>query len=271
MGYGQFDYESEGSTFPAKRMMAVKEAVRELETILMGDVESSSSSSSSEDERDPREETEVKSVGIVSGRKNSMVPRAKPSKGWRKGVARESVRFQLLVDVPCWEPGCYSGQSPFLHSMTFYSDVRTKTPPPSDTPDLSSMHALRDKTLKALHDLIDSLHIRGIRTTYRLNSTVNGGAWGCIRVAPFMSSSHPAPTRGPTSPLAFDNAPLTPGKMLLSMQSRRATVAGPGMFAAVGGSRVEAAQKREMDEKERVAKRVKKALEHDGGGIVEEK
>lgn len=131
--YGSFDYESEGSSYPAKRMPDVHEALKELHEILMGDVGSSESSSDSEggagegtfemDDEDEGDEArdevrmpvEPPSVGIRSGRRASLLaaqkPREKPSKGWRKGVARESVRFQLMVDVPCWEPGCYSGES----------------------------------------------------------------------------------------------------------------------------------------------------------------
>jgi hypothetical protein len=110
------------------------------------------------------------------------------------------------------------------------------------------MQALRDKTLKALHNLIDSLHLRGIRSTYRLHSTANGGAWGCIRVAPFMSSR--------------------------LGQTRRSTVAGslPTTSSSWSGDgKAAMLEKKEMDEKERVAERIKKALEEDGEGIVEEK
>lgn len=130
--YGSFDYEAEGSNYPAKRMDSVHEALKELHEILMGDVGSSESSSDSgedagegafemddDDEDEARDEVKLPvsppSVGIMSGRRASLMaaqrPREKPSKGWRKGVARESVRFQLMVDVPCWEPGCYSGES----------------------------------------------------------------------------------------------------------------------------------------------------------------
>lgn len=56
--------------------------------------------------------------------------------------------------------------------------------------DLSTMHSLRDRTLRTLHNVIDDLKIRaGVRTTYRLLSTAQGGAWGCIRVAPLASRS----------------------------------------------------------------------------------
>lgn len=148
-GFGTFDYESEGSTFPAKRMSTVHEALKELHEILMGDVESSESSESDSEEAGGEFEMEMEDeeerkeagdkfdsgpaagVGIRSGRRASMMAveqarpgsvvstsaststslKEKPSKGWRKGVARESVRFQLMVDVPCWEPGCYSGKS----------------------------------------------------------------------------------------------------------------------------------------------------------------
>lgn len=124
---GTFDYESEGSTYPAKKMNNVSEALKELEEILMGDVESSSEESSdSELEMEidqprsrpggqtSRQEPPVSpGVGIISGRRESMMarnrPTEKPSKGWSKGVARESPTFQVVVDVPCWEPGCYSG------------------------------------------------------------------------------------------------------------------------------------------------------------------
>lgn len=158
-------------------------------------------------------------------------------------------------------------------------------------PDLSSMHALRDKTLQALHIVVDALTIRGIRTTYRLHSTANGGAWGCIRVAPVLGSKLPlqrgqVEASGSSSkdkensekPSAVTAA--TPASIL---SIRRSTVANPsnkGMNPLStswneksNAQSVEAARKereREMDEKERVAKRVKKALEQDGQGIVEE-
>jgi len=156
--YGSFDYESEGSNYPAKRMTDVHEALKELHEILMGDVASSESSSDSEeagegafemDEEDEDEGDEARdevrtafpppSVGIRSGRRASLVaeqkPREKPSKGWRKGVARESVRFQLMVDVPCWEPGCYSGKSLCLPCvdatrLTFYDATSLQTSRP---------------------------------------------------------------------------------------------------------------------------------------------
>jgi hypothetical protein len=131
-------------------MSTVHEALKELHEILMGDVESSESSESDSDEEGGEFEMEMEDeeekkeagdkfvsvpagtgVGIRSGRRASMMAveqarpasvvstsaststslKEKPSKGWRKGVARESVRFQLMVDVPCWEPGCYSGKS----------------------------------------------------------------------------------------------------------------------------------------------------------------
>ena len=161
--------------------------------------------------------------------------------------------------------------------FTFSADM-----PGSPRTDLSSMQALRDKTLKALHNLIDSLHLRGIRTTYRLHSTANGGAWGCIRVAPFMSSRlgpnasfyhHQHHAR---SPLSY--SPVTPSSLLMNA-SRRMTVAGalPTAKASTsfgaGPSRSKTAllDQREMDEKEQVAERVKKALMADGEGVVEEK
>ena len=127
-------------------MSTVHEALKELHEILMGDVGSSESSESDSGEDDGGDDDEEKKegrdefsskprgaaegVGIRSGRRASMIPveqvrpesavptptstsnvlKEKPSRGWRKGVARESVRFQLMVDVPCWEPGCYSGE-----------------------------------------------------------------------------------------------------------------------------------------------------------------
>ena len=140
------------------------------------------------------------------------------------------------------------------------------------------MQALRDKTLKALHNLIDSLHIRGIRSTYRLHSTANGGAWGCIRVAPFMSSrlgpsASSSYHKAPTSPLS-SYSPVTPSSLLLNA-TRRTTISGSlpttGSGLLAEGGKAAMLEKKELDEKERVAERIKKALEEDGEGIVEEK
>lgn len=237
--YGTFDYDTEASHYLAKRVLGdMSIALKELEEILMGDVESSESSSDEDEQEDLfHNDFEEEAAGEKKRSITAAGQYQKPSKGWRKGVARESVRFQLLVDVPCWEPGCYT--------------------------DLSTMHALRDKTLKVLHNLVDSLHLRGVRTSYRLQTTANGGAWGCIRVAPFMSSRLPPSALShhyhAKSPLSA--APVTPSSILLN---RRSTVAGS---LPVGSSLM---QRREMDEKEKVAKRIRLALEKDGEGIVEE-
>lgn len=297
-----FDYESEGLIFPAKRMDGLEPALRELVEILMGDVESSGSEGESDGEDDglhhememephpsdgkkhkrhsfassvgaPEKEREREpepGIGIRSGRRKSRMMEVKmrpAAKGWRKGVAKESVKIQLMVDLPCWEPGCYN--------------------------DLSSMHALRDKTLQALHVVVDALTIRGIRTTYRLHSTANGGAWGCIRVAPVLGSKLPlqrGQIDGQSSTFKDkENSETTSSSITAAtpaslLSIRRSTVANPGNKGvnplstswnekATGVKSVEDAKKereREMDEKERVAKRVKKALEQDGQGIVEE-
>jgi hypothetical protein len=88
------------------------------------------------------------------------------------------------------------------------------------------------------------------------------------RMGPSASAHH---YRQPTSPLSL--SPLTPSGLLMNA-SRRQTLAGslPTMYRAVeGAGKAAGVDQREMDEKERVAERVKKALEADGQGIVEDK
>ena len=223
-GFGTFDYESEGSTFPAKRMSTVHEALKELHEILMGDVESSESSESDSDEAEGEFEMEMEDeeerkeagdkfdsgpaagVGIRSGRRASMMAveqarpgsvvststststslKEKPSKGWRKGVARESVRFQLMVDVPCWEPGCYSGKSaralcdalpltlaidprrPLVHASAARQDAQGPTQPHRFAPPSWNSHDLpttldRQRRRMGMHPS-RSVHVVSSRT-----------------------------------------------------------------------------------------------------------
>jgi hypothetical protein len=90
------------------------------------------------------------------------------------------------------------------------------------------------------------------------------------RLGPNASSYHH--TR---SPLSY--SPVTPSSLLMNA-SRRMTVAGSlpttsstSFGAGPARSKTALLDQREMDEKEQVAERVKKALEADGEGIVEEK
>lgn len=150
----------------AKMYETIKEAVAAFEDALLDFADSSEEEDNDED-----------NGGIPSLNLNpASVVKISKSGGWAKGVAREMTGFQLVVDVPVWTPECFA--------------------------DLSTMHSLRDKTLRTLHLIIDDLSLRaGIRTTYRLLSTAQGGAWGCIRVAPFPMSR--PKSRQPTSPLAI--------------------------------------------------------------------
>jgi hypothetical protein len=143
-------------------------------------------------------------------------------------------------------------------------------------PDLSSMQDVRDRTLSSLHTIVDNLRLRGgVRTTYRLLSTANGGSWGCIRVAPFMSSST---SHGHQSFInRNEQKPMIPSAL------RRSTFAGPALtrqlFGAGGSvdstgflashSNVHAGGTSE-DEKQEVARVVKLALEKDGDGMIPE-
>jgi hypothetical protein len=137
------------------------------------------------------------------------------------------------------------------------------------------MQDVRDRTLSSLHTIVDNLRLRGgVRTTYRLLSTANGGSWGCIRVAPFMSSSI---THGHQSFInRNEQKPAAPAAL------RRSTFAGPS-FARnlyVGGS-VDStgflashpnthAGGTSEDEKQDVARVIKLALENEGNGMIPE-
>ncbi|KAL1409061.1 hypothetical protein Q8F55_005885 [Vanrija albida] len=74
------------------------------------------------------------------------------------GTLRETVEF--AVDVPVWSAGCFS--------------------------DLSTLHALRDKTLAHVHGLINHLaEQHSVHATYKLlaRRPLSVG-WGCIRLVP---------------------------------------------------------------------------------------
>ncbi|WOO82672.1 uncharacterized protein LOC62_04G006155 [Vanrija pseudolonga] len=74
------------------------------------------------------------------------------------GTQRETVEF--VVDVPVWSAGCFS--------------------------DLSTLHALRDKTLANVHGLINHLaEQHSVHATYKLlaRRPLSVG-WGCIRLVP---------------------------------------------------------------------------------------
>lgn len=137
------------------------------------------------------------------------------------------------------------------------------------------MQDVRDRTLSSLHTIVDNLRLRGgVRTSYRLVPTANGESWGCIRVAPFMSSSM---THGHQSYINRNDQ-----KAAAPAAFRRSTFAGP-TFARnlyVGGS-VDStgflashanthAGGTSEDEKQDVARVIKLALENEGDGMIPE-
>lgn len=84
-----------------RRCKDLQRALREFEDNLLDEVESSESSSESSDVG----EMEMDGGSVRRTRKG------KTPTGWKKGVARDMPRFQLIVDVPLWTPGCFQGQS----------------------------------------------------------------------------------------------------------------------------------------------------------------
>ncbi|WWC71725.1 uncharacterized protein I206_105683 [Kwoniella pini CBS 10737] len=91
----------------------------------------------------------------------------------------EVERAELIVDIPVWSPGCFQ--------------------------DLSTLHALRDTTLSHTHALLSHLlNVHNTPATYRLlarscvqpnhhDHTSHHHGWGCIRLAPSISSPISAP------------------------------------------------------------------------------
>ncbi|KAJ9097307.1 hypothetical protein QFC21_004976 [Naganishia friedmannii] len=218
-----------------RRCENLQRGLREFEDILLDEVESSESSSDISDVEDM--EMTMENAKAQRTRKDERTAE------WQKGVARDTPRFQLIVDVPLWTPGCFQ--------------------------DLSSMQDVRDKTLASLHTVVDNLRLRGgVRTTYRLLSTANGGSWGCIRVAPFMSSTF--------KHQSFINRNET--KVNAPAALRRSTFAGPALshrlFGGLGGSlsthHALLAGGASEDEKQEAARVVKMALEKDGDGVIPE-
>jgi hypothetical protein len=82
-----------------RRCEDLRSGLREYEDILLDEVESSESSSDASDVG----EMELDDGGVRRVRKTKRA-------GWQKGVARDAPRFQLIVDVPLWTPGCFQGE-----------------------------------------------------------------------------------------------------------------------------------------------------------------
>lgn len=83
-----------------RRCKDLRSGLREFEDILLDEVESSESSSDTSD----IDEMEM-DAGVARRARKGKTPT-----GWKKGVARDMPRFQLIVDVPLWTPGCFQGQ-----------------------------------------------------------------------------------------------------------------------------------------------------------------
>ncbi|KAJ9125208.1 hypothetical protein QFC22_000162 [Naganishia vaughanmartiniae] len=218
-----------------RRCENLQQGLREFEDILLDEVESSESSSDMSDVEDMEM--------TIDDEKAKRTRKEKRTAGWQKGVARDTPRFQLIVDVPLWTPGCFQ--------------------------DLSSMQDVRDKTLASLHAIVDNLRLRGgVRTTYRLLSTANGGSWGCIRVAPFMASTYKHQS------FINRNEPRFTAPAAL----RRSTFAGPalsqrlfgGLGCSLSAQHTVLAGGASEDEKQEAARVVKLALEKDSDGIIPE-
>lgn len=149
-----------------------------------------SSSEEEEDEEDGIEELRLGASAVVAGSGSGSGHKTSKRGGWAKGAAKEAggAAFQLVVDVPVWTPDGFAGEL-MAHSFRSSKSPATHQLALSPLLDLSTMHSLRDRTLRTLHNVIDDLKIRaGVRTSYRLLSTAQGGAWGCIRVAPLRLS-----------------------------------------------------------------------------------
>ncbi|WVF72643.1 hypothetical protein IAT40_007461 [Kwoniella sp. CBS 6097] len=90
------------------------------------------------------------------------------------GSSWEAERLELIVDIPVWSPGCFQ--------------------------DLSTLHALRDTTLSHTHALLGHLlNTHTVLASYRLlarscattghsSSSPYSHGWGCIRLAPSVTS-----------------------------------------------------------------------------------
>ncbi|RSH88603.1 hypothetical protein EHS25_002830 [Saitozyma podzolica] len=98
------------------------------------------------------------------------------SAGGSLGGSWETERAELIVDIPVWSPGCFQ--------------------------DLSTLHALRDTTLCHTHALLAYLlREHSIPASYRLlaRSAIGSGSspsphgWGCIRLAPTVTTSPVVP------------------------------------------------------------------------------
>ncbi|OCF38764.1 hypothetical protein I317_07445 [Kwoniella heveanensis CBS 569] len=95
------------------------------------------------------------------------------------GSSWEAERLELIVDIPVWSPGCFQ--------------------------DLSTLHALRDTTLSHTHALLGHLlNTHTVLASYRLlarscattghsSSSPYSHGWGCIRLAPSITSPFSAP------------------------------------------------------------------------------
>ncbi|WVQ99862.1 hypothetical protein IAU59_007005 [Kwoniella sp. CBS 9459] len=98
------------------------------------------------------------------------------------GGSWEAERLELIVDIPVWSPGCFQ--------------------------DLSTLHALRDTTLSHTHALLGHLlNAHTVLASYRLlarscattghshssSSSPYSHGWGCIRLAPSVSSPFSTP------------------------------------------------------------------------------
>jgi hypothetical protein len=95
-----------------RRCKDLKRALQEFEDNLLDEVESSESSS------DASDVGEMEMDGSVRRTRKSKTPT-----GWKKGVARDTPRFQLIVDVPLWTPGCFQGQSDSRYITNRLTDV----------------------------------------------------------------------------------------------------------------------------------------------------
>lgn len=83
-----------------RRCEDLARGLRQYEDILLDEVESSESSSDASDVG----EMELDDRGVRRTQKT------RKTAGWQKGVARDAPKFQLIVDVPLWTPGCFQGE-----------------------------------------------------------------------------------------------------------------------------------------------------------------
>lgn len=131
------------------------------------------------------------------------------SAGGSLGGSWETERAELIVDIPVWSPGCFQGKWARRDRPRFEIEIEIEVEviaalvlTLTSLLDLSTLHALRDTTLCHTHALLAYLlREHSIPASYRLlaRSAIGSGSspsphgWGCIRLAPTVTTSPVVP------------------------------------------------------------------------------